>query len=102
MTSDPLEYPGIDNSREFAEWLWDSGFAAVCTDSPGFEAMRMYSNNHQKILVSVLTYINSPPRLFPPPGTPRRLWDAHRRAVCPGRTGGAVREDRAGDLFFYE
>ncbi|QKX55571.1 uncharacterized protein TRUGW13939_02665 [Talaromyces rugulosus] len=39
MTSDPLEYPGVDNSREFAEWLWDSGFAAVCTDSPGFEAM---------------------------------------------------------------
>lgn len=43
MTAEPLEYPGVDNSKELAEWLWDSGFAAVCTDSPGFEAMRMYS-----------------------------------------------------------
>jgi len=50
MTSDPLEYPGVDNSREFAEWLWDSGFAAVCTDSPGFEAMRKYSNTYQATL----------------------------------------------------
>lgn len=42
MTADPLLYPGVENSKEFAEWLWDSGIAAVCTDSPGFEAMRKY------------------------------------------------------------
>ncbi|KAI9933946.1 hypothetical protein MW887_005018 [Aspergillus wentii] len=39
MTASPLEYPGVENSIEFAEWLWDSRIAAVCTDSPGFEAM---------------------------------------------------------------
>lgn len=40
MAADPLQYPGVENSIDFAEWLWNSGIAAVCTDSPGFEAMR--------------------------------------------------------------
>lgn len=103
MTAEPLEYPGVDNSREFAEWLWDSGIAAVCTDSPGFEAMRMFLE--QSLTISpylIPTGTNSAPRLFPAPRAARRLRDAHWRAVCAGRAGGAVRKGRTRDVFLYK
>ncbi|KAJ9619801.1 hypothetical protein H2203_008071 [Taxawa tesnikishii (nom. ined.)] len=31
-------YPGLHGSLESLEWLWDSRFAAVASDCPGFEA----------------------------------------------------------------
>jgi Putative cyclase len=31
-------YPGLEGSLESLEWLWDTGFAAVAGDNPGFEA----------------------------------------------------------------
>ncbi|KAL3462400.1 hypothetical protein BJX64DRAFT_288302 [Aspergillus heterothallicus] len=39
MGKEPLQYPGVENSKDLAEWLWDSRIAAVCCDCPGFEAM---------------------------------------------------------------
>lgn len=36
-------FPGIRQSHETAEWLWDHQFAAVAADSPAFETIRMYS-----------------------------------------------------------
>lgn len=27
MTANPLQYPGVENSITFAEWLWNSGIA---------------------------------------------------------------------------
>ncbi|KAL1887681.1 hypothetical protein Sste5346_010076 [Sporothrix stenoceras] len=34
----PGQYPGVSNSADVAEWLWDNQFAAVCGDCPSFEA----------------------------------------------------------------
>ncbi|KAJ9646668.1 hypothetical protein H2204_000360 [Knufia peltigerae] len=31
-------FPGVESSLDFLEWLWDTGFAAVGGDAPGFEA----------------------------------------------------------------
>ncbi|MGA2410220.1 MAG: cyclase family protein [Candidatus Binataceae bacterium] len=31
--------PGIEGSRRVAQWLWDSGIAAVASDAPGLEAI---------------------------------------------------------------
>ncbi|KAL3448114.1 hypothetical protein BJX65DRAFT_307401 [Aspergillus insuetus] len=39
VSADPLQYPGVENSRDLAGWLWDSRIAAICCDAPGFEAM---------------------------------------------------------------
>ncbi|KAK6378790.1 hypothetical protein LTS17_006493 [Exophiala oligosperma] len=33
-------FPGVESSLDFLEWLWDTGFAAVGGDAPGFEAFR--------------------------------------------------------------
>ncbi|KAJ5695945.1 hypothetical protein N7536_006357 [Penicillium majusculum] len=32
-------FPGIEQSRETAEWLWEQQFAAVAADSPAFECI---------------------------------------------------------------
>lgn len=34
------EWIGLGQSRETTEWLWKRQFAAVCSDSPGFEVRR--------------------------------------------------------------
>lgn len=34
------EWCGLAQSRQTTEWLWDQQFAAVASDSPGFEARR--------------------------------------------------------------
>ncbi|CAK7207382.1 hypothetical protein SEUCBS139899_010192 [Sporothrix eucalyptigena] len=34
----PGQFPGVSNSTGILEWLWDSQFAAVCSDNPSFEA----------------------------------------------------------------
>jgi hypothetical protein len=38
MAQPEYYYPGLDGSLESLEWLWDTGFAAVAGDNPGFEA----------------------------------------------------------------
>lgn len=38
MAKPEYHYPGLEGSMESLEWLWDTGFAAVAADSPGFEA----------------------------------------------------------------
>ncbi|KAH8655330.1 putative cyclase-domain-containing protein [Xylariales sp. PMI_506] len=38
MGQPEYHYPGMLGSMDSLEWLWDSGFAAVAADSPGFEA----------------------------------------------------------------
>lgn len=37
------EWIGLAQSRETTEWLWERQFAAVASDSPGFELRRKYS-----------------------------------------------------------
>lgn len=37
MTDSTMTYPGLEGSEKSLEWLWDSHFAAVASDSPGFE-----------------------------------------------------------------
>lgn len=36
------EWCGLAQSRETTEWLWQRQFAAVASDSPGFEVRRTY------------------------------------------------------------
>ncbi|KIX04243.1 uncharacterized protein Z518_07797 [Rhinocladiella mackenziei CBS 650.93] len=38
MDQPEYHYPGLEGSKESLRWLWDSHFAAVAADSPGFEA----------------------------------------------------------------
>jgi len=38
MGKSEYHYPGMEGSMKSLEWLWDSHFAAVAADSPGFEA----------------------------------------------------------------
>jgi len=38
MNTPETRYPGIEGSLEALEWLWDTRFAAVAGDCPGFEA----------------------------------------------------------------
>lgn len=38
MKSPETRYPGMEGSVEGLEWLWNSRFAAVAGDGPGFEA----------------------------------------------------------------
>ncbi|KEF56740.1 uncharacterized protein A1O9_06930 [Exophiala aquamarina CBS 119918] len=38
MKSPATRYPGMEGSLDALEWLWDSRFAAVAGDCPGFEA----------------------------------------------------------------
>jgi kynurenine formamidase len=37
------EWCGLGQSRETTEWLWQKQFAAVASDSPGFEVRRKHS-----------------------------------------------------------
>jgi hypothetical protein len=37
------EWIGVGQSREMTEWLWQRQFAAVVSDSPGFEVRRTFS-----------------------------------------------------------
>jgi kynurenine formamidase len=36
------EWCGLGQSRETTEWLWERQFAAVASDSPGFEVRRKF------------------------------------------------------------
>jgi len=36
------EWCGLAQSKETTEWLWERQFAAVVSDSPGFEVRREY------------------------------------------------------------
>ncbi|KAF2496968.1 hypothetical protein BU16DRAFT_526024 [Lophium mytilinum] len=38
MGAPEFHYPGLESSLESLEWLWNSHFAAVAGDNPGFEA----------------------------------------------------------------
>jgi kynurenine formamidase len=38
------EWCGLGQSRETTEWLWQRQFAAVVSDSPGFEVRRKFSS----------------------------------------------------------
>ncbi|MAD84319.1 MAG: hypothetical protein CL912_15250 [Deltaproteobacteria bacterium] len=38
------EWCGLGQSRETTEWLWENQFAAVVSDSPGFEVRRKSQN----------------------------------------------------------
>ena len=38
MSKPEYHYPGLEGCKGSLEWLWDTGFAAVAADSPGFEA----------------------------------------------------------------
>ena len=40
------EWCGLGQSRETTEWLWKRQFAAVASDSPGFEVKRKPKNLH--------------------------------------------------------
>ena len=37
------EWCGLAQSRETTEWLWERQFAAVASDTPGFELRRRFS-----------------------------------------------------------
>lgn len=41
--ADVREWCGLGQSRETTEWLWEKQFAAVASDSPGFEVRRKCS-----------------------------------------------------------
>lgn len=43
MKSPETRYPGMEGSVESLEWLWNSRFAAVAGDGPGFEAWCRFS-----------------------------------------------------------
>lgn len=51
---DKREWPGLVQSRDSVEWLWQSQFAAVAADNPAFECGRAYSLTVQ-LRDSVLT-----------------------------------------------
>jgi hypothetical protein len=38
MSKPEYQYPGLEGSLKSLKWLWDSQFAAVAGDNPGFEA----------------------------------------------------------------
>jgi kynurenine formamidase len=40
------EWCGLGQSRETTEWLWERQFAAVASDSPGFEVKRKSKKPH--------------------------------------------------------
>lgn len=42
VEASPPAYPGVENSLEMLEWIWDSQLAAVCGDCPSFEAWRRF------------------------------------------------------------
>lgn len=37
-------YPGVVQSKETAEWLWEKQFAAVAADNPAFECARRWAS----------------------------------------------------------
>lgn len=45
MAKPKYHYPGLKGSLESLEWLWDTGFAAVAGDNPGFEAWCKHARN---------------------------------------------------------
>lgn len=38
MSKPEYHYPGLEGSLTSLKWLWESRFAAVAGDNPGFEA----------------------------------------------------------------
>jgi hypothetical protein len=43
MTRPEYHYPGLEGSLASMKWLWESRFAAVAGDNPGFEAWSKHS-----------------------------------------------------------
>lgn len=41
-------FPGLWSSKEIAQWLWKSQFAAVAADSPAFECLRKCISSHSR------------------------------------------------------
>lgn len=42
MRSKEMTYPGLEGCLESLEWLWDTKFSCVASDSPGFEVWGQY------------------------------------------------------------
>lgn len=57
--SSKREWCGLGQSKETTEWLWKQQFAAVASDSPGFEVRRK-SNDSQTIIGSFLEDADAP------------------------------------------
>lgn len=45
MESKEMAYPGLVGCRESLEWLWDTQFSCVASDSPGFEVWGQYHHS---------------------------------------------------------
>jgi len=46
MAQPEYHYPGLESSVESLAWLWNTHFAAVAGDNPGFEAWSVYYPSH--------------------------------------------------------
>lgn len=42
MSDTAYQYPGLEGSVQTLAWIWNTHFAAVAADSPGFEAWSKY------------------------------------------------------------
>lgn len=87
------QWCGVAQGEEMTEWLWDHQFAAVASDSPGFECRRKSSlllGPHYVIEELMLQCSAGRSCMAFASDSTRRLGHAHRRAVRLGAPGGSV------------
>lgn len=86
------EWCGLGQSRETTRWLWEQQFAAVVSDSPGFEVRRKSRYRRLWLIHSGMLIRCSPcrERMAFAPNTTRWLGHTYRGALRPRRIGCAV------------
>ena len=89
------EWCGLGQGKDTTQWLWDRQFAAVASDSPGFEVRREFSHHLGYAYTSQqLTLCTKKsagrPGVASAPHLTRRLGHSDRGALRLGQTRGSV------------
>lgn len=81
------EWCGLAQSRQTTEWLWERQFAAVASDSPGFEVRRKFFGTSfsriMEVTAQITNLLNSSDGegMAPSPHSPRWVGNAYRGVV---------------------
>ena len=75
------EWIGLGQGKETTEWLWERQFAAVASDSPGFECRRECWKDW--LLLILTGHSSNRPCVASPSHPARRMGNPNRRALRP-------------------
>jgi hypothetical protein len=95
------EWCGLGQSRETTEWLWERQFAAVASDSPGFEVRRTYSLSASSATSRLTLSSARREAVASPPYSTGRLGDSARGVVRSGGAGKHLCQDSALVVLLY-